>query len=435
MREELPRRLGLATASLLVIASMVGTGVFTTTGLMVEDLRSDGAVLLAWAVGGLAALFGALAYAELTAALPHNGGEYQLLTRIYHPAVGFIAGVVSLVVGFSAPIAASAIAFGEYFARIVPGTPPIASALVLVTTLSVLHAAHVRGGGGVQNVFAAGKALLIAGFITAGLLAADVTDLGEGARPTARAVLSPDFAVSLIIVSFAYSGWNAATYVAGEIRRPGHVLPRALVIGTLAVTGLYLLINVAFLIAAPHEVLAGHVEVGHVAAAHLFGEGAGRTLSAVIGLGLISTVGALIMTGPRVYEAMGRDHPRLRVLSWRTERSGPVISIALQAALAVVMIVTSTFEALLTYIGVVLAAVSALTVAGVFVMRVRAPHLERPYRTWGHPLTSLAFIGLMVWMVVHTLLQRPLVAAAAAGTIAGALAAYFPLRDRGNGPS
>lgn len=410
---------------------MVGTGVFTTTGLLVESLRSDAAILLAWGIGGLAALFGALAYAELVAALPHNGGEYQLLTRIYHPAVGFIAGVVSLVVGFSAPIAASAIAFGQYFARVVPEAPPTASALALVLGTSALHAFHVRWGGGVQNLFALGKALLVAGFIVAGLLTADLGQLGEGARPLGEAVWSGPFAVGLILVSFAYSGWNAATYVAGEIRRPDRNLPLALVTGTLAVTVLYLLVNLVFLVAAPHGALAGRIEVGHVAAVHLFGSGAGRALSAIIGLGLVSTVGALVMTGPRVYEAMGQDHPKLRLLTWRTERSGPVVSIGLQATLATFMVVTSTFETLLTYIGVVLSVGSALTVAGVFVLRRREPHLPRPYRTWGHPATPLLFLALMAWMVVHTVVQRPLVGVAAVVTLAGGLGLYFVLGAAG----
>lgn len=435
MPEAPPRRLGWPTATLLVVASMVGTGVFTTTGLLVDDLRSASAVLIAWAVGGIAALFGALAYAELVAAWPDNGGEYQLLTRIYHPSVGFASGVVSLVVGFSAPIAASAIAFGEYFGRVVPGTPPTVSALTLIVAMSSLHAFHVKWGGGVQNVFTLGKALLIVGFIVAGAVAADWSGLGAGGRPVAEATFSPAFAIALIYVSFAYSGWNAATYVAGEIEQPGRTLPLALVVGTVAVTILYLAINAVFLVAAPADALAGQVEVGHIAAVHLFGSGAGRFLSAVIGLGLVSTVGALVMTGPRVYEAMGQDHPRLKVLSWRTERSGPVVAIGLQAGLAIVMVLTSTFEALLTYIGAVLSAFAALTVAGVFVMRRREPEMERPYRTWGHPVTTVVFLLLMGWMVVHTLLQRPLVAAAAGGTLGVAGVLYLLIGRRRSGAS
>jgi basic amino acid/polyamine antiporter, APA family len=424
-----PRRLGFGTATLLVVASMVGTGVFTTTGLLVADLRSSWAVLCTWAVGGMMALFGALSYAELVAALPHNGGEYQLLTRIYHPAVGFVTGVASFVVGFSAPIAASALAFGDYLGSALPGLPRQGAALALILGMSALHGLHVRWGSGVQNAFATGKALLVAGFIVAGLAWAHWADLEpEGAPPLGDTLLSPAFAVGLIFVSFAYSGWNAAAYVAGEVARPERTLPVALLVGTLAVTALYLGLNLVFLLAAPHAALAGQVEVGHVAAVHLFGERAGRVLSIVIGVGLVSTVGALIMTGPRVYEAMGADHHRLRVLSWRTERSGPMIAIALQAALAIVMVLTATFEALLTYMGVVLSLFAGLTVAGVFILRWREPHLTRPYRTWGYPFTPVAFIALMAWMVVHTLVERPAVALAAGATLLVGTGLYAALR-------
>lgn len=430
-----PRRLGTITATLLVVASMVGTGVFTTTGILVEALGSSWAVLAAWVVGGIMALFGALTYAELVAALPHNGGEYQLLTRIYHPAVGFVTGVGSFVVGFSAPIAASALAFGDYLASAVPAIPRQASALTLVLVMSLTHAVDVRGGSGVQNVFAAGKILLVLGFIVGGLVVADPAGLEPtGAPPLHRAIVSPAFAVALILVSFAYSGWNAAAYVAGEVTRPERNLPIALLLGTLTVTVLYGGLNLVFLLAAPHHALAGQVEVAHVAAVHLFGEHAGRALSLVIGLALVSTVGALVMTGPRVYEAMGADHHRLRILSWRTARSGPVFAIALQAIFAVIMVLTATFEALLTYMGVVLSLFAGLTVAGVFVLRRREPQLHRPYRTWGYPITPLLFIALMTWMVLHTLHQRPGVAWASGATLVAGLGVYLLVRQRAPAP-
>jgi basic amino acid/polyamine antiporter, APA family len=422
--------LGPWTASLLVVASMVGTGVFTTTGLLVADLRSSWAVLGTWALGGVMALFGALSYGELVAALPRNGGEYQLLTRIYHPALGFVTGVVSLVVGFSAPIAASALAFSEYLARALPGTPRVPAALALIVITSALHAVNVRGGSRVQNVFAAGKVLLVVALIAGGLAAADFTALAdEHPKDLAQSLLSPAFAVGLVLVSFAYSGWNAAAYVAGEVARPERNLPIALLVGTLAVTGLYLGLNLVFLVAAPHDAMAGQVEVAHVAAAHLFGEGAGRALSTIVGLGLVSTVGALIMTGPRVYEAMGDDHPRLRALSLRRGRGGPAAAILLQAVLAIGMVLTATFEALLTYVGVVLSVFAGLTVAGVFVLRRREPELRRPYRTLGYPVTPALFVALMAWMVVHTLIERPVVALAAGATLLGAAFVYVVLRQ------
>lgn len=414
---------------MLVVASMVGTGVFTTTGLLVRDIPSTAAVLVAWAVGGVAALCGALAYGELVAALPSNGGEYQLLSRIYHPALGFAAGIVSLVVGFSAPAAASALAFGQYMSRAVPGVPPLAAAIAVIVVMSLVHALRVRIGGGVQNVLTAGKIGLIGLFIVGGLATADMERLCTGA-PIGDAVLSPAFAVALIYVSFAYSGWNAAAYVAGEIRRPARSLPIALVTGTLVVTALYLGLNAVFLTAAPAEALSGEIEVGHVAAAHLFGRGAGRALSALIAIALVSSVGALIMTGPRIYEAMGADYPALAVLARRREERGPTAAIVLQSTLALIMVVTTTFDWLLSYIGLTLSLFAALTVTGVFVSRRREPSLARPYRTWGHPITTLLFIALMAWMILHTAIQRPVALAVGAATVAAGVLLYAALRPQ-----
>jgi APA family basic amino acid/polyamine antiporter len=428
------RRLGLPTAMLLVVASMVGTGVFTTTGFLLRDIGSIAAVLTSWALGGAVALFGALAYAELVAALPHNGGEYQLLSRIYHPGVGFAAGFTSLVVGFSAPTAASAIAFAEY-ADLSLGTdvlPALPVAIGLIVVTSTVHAVEVGVGGRFQNVFTAGKILLIAVFVTGGLMSGDLGRLGaETERAFAPALVSPAFAVGLIYVSFSYSGWNAAAYVAGEVREPKRNLPLALMLGTGAVTVLYLGLNFVFIGAADvPELVAAEERVGAVAAISLFGESAGRLLSAVIAIGLVSTVGALVMTGPRVYEAMGRDYPTIALLARRRAGGGPVLAIALQALISIVMVLTASFDELLTYIGFTLSFFAALTVLGVFVLRRREPELERPYRTWGHPFTSIGFVALSTWMVAFAVLERPLISLAGVGTIAFGAAVWWVLQRR-----
>lgn len=418
------RQLGTPAATMLVVASMVGTGIFTTTGLLVRDLHAPGAVLAAWAVGGVLAACGALSYAELGAALPRNGGEYQLLGRIYHPAVGFVAGVVSLVVGFAAPLAASALAFGHYLSAIFPGVRPAASAVVLVLALSALHATHVRLGGWALTAAACLEVALTAAFIAAGLGRGEPSRLLVESAAPGSAVGSPAFAVALVYVAFAYSGWNGAVYVAGEVTDPARTVPRALLIGTSAVAVLYLALNVVFLSAAPAAELAGVVEVGHVAAVRLFGAQAGRWMSALVALVLASSVSALLMAGPRVCERMGRDHPALEVLAWRTRHGGPAVAVALQAALAVAMIATASFGALLRYIGFTLSLVAALTVAGVVVLRRREPELERPYRAWGYPVTPLLFVAMSGWMGVHALVEVPASALAGLGTLLGALALY-----------
>lgn len=422
------RPLGFRTVTSLVVASMVGTGVFTTSGLLLADLRSTSAVLLAWGLGGVLALAGALSYAELVAALPSNGGEYHLLSAAYHPALGFASGIVSSVVGFSAPIAASAIAFGHYAHALWPAIPEVPSAVAVVVLLCVVHGFRLRAGGDVQDALTAFKILLIVGFVAVGAGFVVPSRMYEGGQPVIEAAFSSKFAVSLIYVTYSYSGWNAATYVAGEVRRPARTLPLALIAGTSFVTLLYLALNFVFLTAAPGSELRGAIEVGHVAAVHLLGRSAGSVLSAIIALGLLSTVGALIMTGTRVIEAMGRDHGALSLLARRAGGGGPFVAVGLQGGVAVVMVLTASFEALLAFAGFTLSIFAALAVFGVIVLRIRQPALPRPYRTWGYPFTPLVFVALMIWMIIRALTEEPTVALFGGGTVAMGLFAWALVR-------
>jgi APA family basic amino acid/polyamine antiporter len=426
------RSISALTATLLVVASMVGSGAFTTTGMLMVDLKSSVAALLVWLLGGLIALAGALSYAELVAALPRNGGEYQLLSRVYHPAVGFVAGWVSLVVGFSAPVAAASIAFGDYLQAVLPGVNKVTAGLMLITLLSVLHAGRVSLGSGVQNAFTLAKVAVVLAFIFGGLTVGDVGLLlpTEGMTQALGEVLSPGFAVGLIFVSFAYSGWNGAAYLAGEIKDPDKSLPRALAAGTGLVVLLYLGLNAVFLMSGSRESLAGVIEVGHVAAVGLFGERAGGVLSGVIALLLVSSVSAMIMTGPRVYQAVGEDYHALAFLRAQRNGQGPVAAVTLQAVVAVMMLLTASFDALLTYIGFTLSIFAGLTVFGVFYLRRREPALVRPYRVWGYPWTPITFIGLSAWMVVYTLVDKPAVAFAGLLTVLTGLGLYGWVRWR-----
>jgi APA family basic amino acid/polyamine antiporter len=426
------RHVGALTATMVVVSSMVGTGVFTTSGLLVRDLGSAAAVLAAWLVGGVLALCGALSYAELGAALPRNGGEYQLLSRIYHPAVGFAAGLVSLVVGFSAPLAASALAFGHYLSALDPAIPPAGAAIALVVLAAIPHAAHARLGGRVQVAVTVAEIVLVLAFVAAGAARGDPARLVAGGEGPLASIGTPAFAVALVYVSFAYSGWNGAVYLAGEVRDPARTLPRALLLGTSVVVALYLALNVVFLAAAPAAELAGVVEVGHVAAVSLLGPRAGGALSGVVALALAASVSAMLMAGPRVYERMGLDYPRLAVLARRTRRGGPIVAVALQVALAVAMIATSTFAALLLYVGFTLSLVAGLTVLGVFVLRRREPDLARPARAWGYPATPLLFLVLCAWMIVHALVENPASSWAGVATAACGLGLHALLgRPRG----
>lgn len=424
------RTLGASTAAMLVVASMVGTGVFTSTGFLVGDIGSKPAVLFAWILGGALALAGALSYAELGAALPANGGEYQLLSRIYHPAVGFLAGLTSMIIGFAAPIASASVAFARYLDTVVPGLPerPVAAALILAMTL--LHSTRVETGSRLQDWLTYGKIGLIAAFLALGAFA-PLPHFGEAPRvPLGAAIASGSFAVGQFWIAFSYSGWNAASYVAGELKDPARNLPRALISATIAVTVLYTALNFVYLAAAPADALAGQLQVAYVAATHMMGETASRFVSAVIALGLVSTTGAFVMTGPRVLAAVGVDYPRLALLTRRREGGAPVVALALQAALSLGMLFTASFEVMIESVGFVLSFWAGLAVLGVIVLRRREPTLPRPYKTLGYPVTPLVFVALMGWIIVRSVISKPEILVWGALALVASLAIWLWARPR-----
>lgn len=426
------RRISTFTAACIVVANMVGTGVFTSLGFQVAAFHSPFALMALWVVGGVGALCGALAYGELGAALPRSGGEYHFLSEIYHPAVGFLSGWLSLTVGFAAPVALAAMALAAYLGRVMPlGHPKLVAAAVALL-ISLVHMAGIEAGARFQVAFTTAKVLLIAGFSLCGLFIADPQPLGFlPSAPDLALLFGAPFAVSLVYVSYAYTGWNAAAYVAGEIRDPARSLPRALWMGTAVVMGLYLALNYVFLRAAPMEELSGQLEVGYIAAAHVFGPAGGRLMAGLITLGLVSTISAMTWAGPRVAQMMGQDIPLFGRLAATTTKGAPVGAILLQLAIVLAFLFTSTFERVITYMGFTLALSSLLTVAGVFVLRVRRPELPRPYRTWGYPVTPLVYIAITAWMVTYIFVQRPLVSLAGLGTLLLGLLLYFPAARKG----
>lgn len=424
--ERWTRKFGLTTGLLLVVANMIGTGVFTTTGFLVADIRSIPAVLVAWCLGGLVALCGAVTYAELSRTFPNNGGEYQLLTRIYHPSIGFLSGCASFVVGFSAPIAVSAMAFGEYLNGVLPDVPKRPAAVGLVVLLALLQAKWPTLGNRFQNIFTLGKVGLILAFVVGGLSLADWSHLSKPSEVSvAAAVASPAFAVGLVYISFTYAGWNAAAYVAGELRNPSRTVPLALIGGTSIVMLLYLGLNVVFLASAPVDQLAGQVRIGHVAAVSLFGEAAGRGMSLLIAIGLVSSVGAMMIGGPRVYEAVGLDYPALAVLSKRSVNGSPVIAIGLQAFVTIGLIFSMTFDELLRFIGVTLSLFAGLTVFGVFVTRRRTSGQKMTATAFLKTLPPVLFIALESWMVWHAVRSDPRVLFATGLVLVAAFGLYL----------
>lgn len=417
---------------------MVGTGVFTSLGFQLLDIRSGFALLLLWGLGGLIALCGAMTYAELGAALPRSGGEYNFLTRIYHPSAGFVSGWVSATIGFSAPTALAAMTFAAYASSIVPGGLPEAArkamAVVLVILLTAAHSISRRQSGGLQAFFTVLKVAAIVLFCVSALIFADAsTAVSFLPKSGDLAVISSGaFAVSLIYVSYAYTGWNAATYLSSELADPQRHLPRILFAGTAVVTVLYLALNAVFLKVAPMDAMAGQVEVGYVAAEYAFGETGGRFAGLALSLLLISTVSAMTLAGPRVLQVIGEDFALLRVLGRVNGDGLPYVAIALQSALTLTFILTSGFESILVFAGFTLALNSFVTVFGVFVLRWRQPDLVRPYRTFGYPVTPLIYLGLTAWTLGFVLANKPVEGLFGVGVIVSGVLIYW-LSARGSG--
>jgi APA family basic amino acid/polyamine antiporter len=429
------RPLGAAHGAALVVASMVGTGVFTTTGMLLQSLGSPLLVLAVWAVAGVLALCGAAVYAELGTMMPRAGGEYVYLSRAFHPAVGFLSGWIGLLVGFAAPTAAGALAFGRYVHAIAPALPQQGAALALIVVVTLAHMADVRMGARLQTALTGLVLALIAVFIvgavasgrgdwshlTMGVVGGAGASGGGAAAPVATAGA---LAVGLVYVSYAYFGWNAAAYVAGELRDPGRSLPRALVAGTGLVTALYVALNLVFLWAAPPSALAGQVEVAHVAAGALFGPRGATLLSSLVALGLAGSVSAFIMSGPRITVAMAQDGLFFRALGRTGARGAPSGAVALQGVLALVAAVTATFDRILMYVGFTLTISAGATVLAAFVLRRREPDAHRPHRALGWPATGILFLASALFMTAFAVHERPKESAAGLLTLALGGVAY-----------
>src|SRR3984885_3522516 len=396
------------TATAIDIADMVGVGVFTSLGFQVADIKSGFALLLLWIVGGVVAICGAFCYAELATMLPRSSGEYNFLRQIYHPALGFVAGLLSATVGFAAPIALAAMAFGSYFKAIAPQAPPLPLGIGIIWLTALVHLRGVRFGGAFHNVWTVLKLILIVVFIVAGFAFGDPQSISFA--PTAAdfgVITGAPFSVSLVFVMYSYSGWNAATYIVGELREPAH-LPRALLAGTAIVIVLYVGLNAVFLATTPMQELAGQLDVAFVAGKHVFGPLGGRVVGALICLGLISSISAMTWIGPRVTMTMGEDMSALRLFARRSKQGVPAIAIIFQLLASNLLLLTQSFEAVLDFIQFSLTFCSFFAVLGVIKMRITHPNLLRPYRTWCYPLTPLVFLTMTLFVMYYLVVNRPL---------------------------
>lgn len=392
------------TATCIVVANMVGTGIFTSLGFQVAGVPTGFAIMAIWVAGGICALCGALSYAELGAALPRSGGEYHFLGVIYHPAVGFLAGWVSATVGFAAPVAIAAIAFGTYFAEVVPGLNPLVLSLAVVTICTVVLLRDLQLGSAFQNGSTILKIALILVIIVAGFCVKSTEPVSFlPTKSDGALILSAPFAVSLYWVMYAYSGWNASTYIVGELRNPSRTIPLSVGLGTVLVMVLYLGMNAVFLRTTPVAEMIGKQQVAVIAGSHIFGTAGAKTMALFICLGLVSTVSAMMWIGPRITAAMGEDFRALGWLARRNPHGVPTTAILTQFAIVIVLLLTTTFQTAVNLVQFSLTLCSALAVLGVFVLRWRRPDLPRPYRTWGYPVTPLIFLVISLWMLEHML--------------------------------
>jgi len=435
--QNLPRTISTSTATFIVVANMIGAGIFTTSGLMAAQLPGPGWILLCWLLGGLIALAGALSYAELATRMPLEGGEYIYLKQLYHPVLGFLTGWTSFFVGFSVPIAASAMAFSEYIfaglevhllgweqSQIVVIKKIAALCLILVFT--GIHYLGIRLGSRIQNVLTVIKIVIVAGLAGAGIVLSKGSyipafDLNLGGPFAGLA-----FGTAMMLVMFSYSGWNASSYIAGELKNPRKTLPISLLLGTSIVIVLYLALNLFIFQALPYSETKDVIPIVEKASSRVMGGGMGNSIGILISIALLSSLSAFVLIGPRIYFAMAKDrmffpfagriHPRYKV---------PGRSILIQGAIAAVMVLIGSFEQLLVYIGFALNIFPWLAIAGLFIARKQRIGEKNAFKVWGYPYVPLFFLTASLFLMIINYLNRPLESTAAVLTVLAGIPCYF----------
>jgi APA family basic amino acid/polyamine antiporter len=406
------RNIDLWSATSMVVANMVGTGVFTSLGYQLFDTNTGFALLMIWFAGGLIALTGAFCYAEIAGRLSKDGGEFHFLSETFHPALGYMAGFVSTTVGFAAPVAGAALALGAYLQGVLAGLNGIGVGIGVILGISVLHAKSLAIGLLFQRVSTLAKVLLMGFFIVSGVMIGNVTSIDFTPNTAAIAEIfdgfwfKASFSVSLVWVSFAYSGWNAAAYIAGSIENPQRNLSRSILMGTLVVMVLYGALNWVFLSSTPIDLMRGKKEVGLIAAQHIWGQNWGKLMGGLISILLISTISSMIFTGPRVLKTMLEKVPPMRFWATLSGRQIPARAIWLQALLSIVLLHVMDFESLIYYVAFTLSLFTFLTVLGLFRLRIRDGKPEG-YAAWGYPITPLIFLIMTASVCVFFVQMKP----------------------------
>jgi basic amino acid/polyamine antiporter, APA family len=429
---ESKNKIGFLPATTIVIANMVGTGVFTSLGFQAAGIDEPLTLLLLWVIGGFIALCGAFSYAELGSAMPRSGGEYHYLSRLYHPSVGFLSGWFSATVGFSAPMALAAMAFGHYFFGVVPALSPQLLGTIVIVCVALIHLTELRISGRFQSAITLFEIGLIVLFIFCGVFITPAP-ITLHLMPTAKnlsLLFCPAFAVSLVYVSYAYSGWNGATYLASEIKDASSNLPKSLLTGTGIVIVLYVLLNFVFLHSTPLPDLSGKLEVGLLSAVKIFDGVGGKIMGLCISLCLVSSISSMVMAGPRILKVMGEDYPRLALFSKENARGVPWVAICTQTGLALILLWTSTFEKVLMFTGFTMALFTSISVIGVFVLRGKKNIGTYTYKTTGFPVTPVIFLALNGWMIIYLLKERPVESFAGLGILLAGIIVYYFIKRR-----
>ncbi|MFT7677431.1 MAG: APA family basic amino acid/polyamine antiporter [Planctomycetota bacterium] len=432
------RYVNLRSATALVVANIIGAGIFTTTGFQAADLPHPGYIFVLWVVGGVLALCGAACYAELGAALPEAGGEYVYLRKAYGPFLGFLTAFVSLIAGFSAPIASACKAFARYLAHFFPGLAgggETVLAVGVVLFLTLVHTRAVRGGMRFNDYVTLLKVLGILAILLGALLVgqgelSNLTEVSPRFAEKSGSALASSFATALIFVMFCYSGFNASAYIAGEMKNPQRDLPRSLLFGTALVLLLYLGLNAVYFYGASVDELAGKAEVGIIASQNLFGSGGTHLVTLVLLVSILASASAMTIAGPRVYYALGKDHAPLTWLTRTSSKGAPVAALWIQCIIVIVLIVSGRMDQIQQYAGFTLALFSSLAVASVIVLRRKFPDLVRPFRVWGYPFTPLLYLAMSTWMMVWAFGGRPLESSLSLATVLLGGGLYFLLRRK-----
>lgn len=398
------RKIGWRSASAIVIANMVGTGVFTSLGFQLTDLQNTWSILLLWILGGLVALMGALSYSELGTHLKRSGGEYHFVSQTINSFAGYLSGWVSLTVGFAAPIALAAMGVGAYLSDLIPVSGQV-MAISIVLLLSFVHSISIKQSSRFQDAFTLIKVLLMIGLIVLGFSMPNGSNALEMGNGWINDIQKPAFAVCLVYVTYAYSGWSAAAYIVDEIKAPKKNLPIALIGGTSLVVLLYVALQLAFLNQAPLWALKGKVEIGQVVAQHMFGGIGAQSISILIALFLISSVSAMIWVGPRVTRAMADDYPLWQFLGKDNTNGIPVRAILFQATISISLILSGSFEQVLLYSGFLLQLCSMLAVIGVFVLRRNK--VSNGYKSPFYPWPQIIYLAVSTWIVVFMVVDKP----------------------------